>query len=399
MLEPSYYEFEGFCVDPQKRLLLRTGEPIEITDRAFDTLVLLLENNGHIVERERFFREVWQDAAVEPNNLDQSIYALRNALGDTKEPRQYIKSVPRRGFIFLKKVERTMGPHAGLSEPRIAPPSSEQVSQPASPIKTEAPEVIGEHQSHSYLGHLMASCGLYALLYTVALLLEVAYKFDLFAPVAIELAALIFFFVFAASLGGLWLEQKRTLEGKSGGLALCSLLFVVTGLLVYGLLGFFLPGSAITEANFQTYPARAAYLKDVSYFLALAFLFMIVPFHFVLSVEREIRAGKHRSALDLLMGKQRGIAPGGAVFLRPSWLVILLIIAVAGSQIAMAHLIENLRPSGHMYLFTALMEARRLNYFVLGIECLVWYYRALNDLKKECLNAMRPHKGLAASRT
>jgi hypothetical protein len=167
------------------------------------------------------------------------------------------------------------------------------------------------------------------------------------------------------------------------------LLFGVTGLLVYGLLGFFLPSSAITQASFQTYPAHAAYLKDISYFLALAFIFMIVPFHFVLSVKREINTGNHRLALNLLLGKRRATAPGGAVFLRPSWLIALLIIAIAGSQIAMAHLIENLQPGIHMNLFITLAEVRRMNFFALGIECVLWYHLALNDLKKECLNAVK----------
>lgn len=59
---PVFYEFEDFRVDPRNRLLLRAGRPVPITDRAFDTLVLLLENQGHLVERERFFREVWGES-------------------------------------------------------------------------------------------------------------------------------------------------------------------------------------------------------------------------------------------------------------------------------------------------------------------------------------------------
>jgi DNA-binding winged helix-turn-helix (wHTH) protein len=388
MVEPYYYEFEGFRVDPQQRLLLRADEPVPVTDRAFDTLLLLLENWGRVVERERFFREVWQDAAVEPNNLDQSIYVLRNALGDTKEPRRFIKSVPRKGFIFLKEVTRASGPAAVLTELEDSPPSGSRSGKTGSPTDAQITVVNGKSPRHGYLVHMIASSALHALLYAIALLLEVAYKPDAFTPTEIELAILIFFFVFAMSLASLRLEQKRTSEGKHGGLVLCSSLFVVTGLTVYGLLGFFLPNSAITEANFQTYPAHAAYLKDVTYYLALAFSFMIVPFHFVLSLKREIREGRQRSALNLLIGKRHGIAPDGAVFLRTRWLVVLLIIAAGASQLGMARLIENLKPSVNINLFTALMEARRLNYFALGIECLIWYYLALNVLKKECLDAL-----------
>jgi DNA-binding winged helix-turn-helix (wHTH) protein len=389
MVEPDYYVFEGFRVDPQRRLLLRTtGEPVPITDRAFDTLVLLLENWGQVVERERFFREVWHDAAVEPNNLDQSIYVLRNALGDTKDPRSFIRSVPRKGFTFLKEVTRASASTAVLSEIEANPPSANQLGKTESPTEASIAGATANNLPADYLFHIITSSALYALLYALALLLEVAYNFDDYTPMAVGLAILIFFLVFTASLVGLWLDQKQTLDGKQGGLALCTSLIVLTGLLVYGLLGFFLPHSPITKANFQTYPAHSAYLKDVSYFLVLAFSFMIIPFHFILSVKREIREGKQRSALNLLMGKRRGIAPGGAAFLRPWWLVVLLVIAAAASQLGMARLIENLKPGEHINLFTALAEARRLNYFVLGIECLIWYYRALNELKKECLDAL-----------
>lgn len=384
VVEPFYYKFEDFCVDPQRRLLLRADQPIAITDRAFDTLIVLLENFGQIVERERFFQEVWQDVAVEPNNLDQSIYVLRNALKDTKEPRQFIKSVTKRGFIFLKHVEIITVSPINLTEPEIILPSSEPVRDAIPLAETGVTEVATANQRHTYLGHIATSSALYALLYSIALLLEVSYKFDDFVPAAIELAVLIFLTVFAASFGGLRLIQKRTLEGHHGGLVLASLLFVIMGLLVYGLLGFFLPGSAITEANFQTYSAHAAYLKNVSVFLALALVFMIIPFHFVHSLKREINTGKHRSAQNLLLGKRRGVVPAGAIFLRPWWLVALLIIAVVGSQIAMSHIIDNLKPGSHMNLFTALAEARRLNYFTLAIESLVWYNWALNDLRNEC---------------
>jgi hypothetical protein len=121
---------------------------------------------------------------------------------------------------------------------------------------------------------------------------------------------------------------------------------------------------------------------------------MILPFNFVISVKREIIAGNHRSVLTLLLGKRSGIAPGDAIFLRPSWLLVLLIIIAIGSQVAMMHLTESLKPGAHTNLFTALIEARRLLYLALGIEGLAWYYHALNDLKKICLQAVRPPTAL-----
>jgi hypothetical protein len=69
------------------------------------------------------------------------------------------------------------------------------------------------------------------------------------------------------------------------------------------------------------------------------------------------------------------------------WLGLFLFVAAVLSPIMVAHLFENLKPNPHINLFMQLVEWRVLTYLVLGLECLLWYYRSLNDLKRECLEA------------
>ncbi|HEY0172357.1 MAG TPA: hypothetical protein VGB98_15150, partial [Pyrinomonadaceae bacterium] len=176
--------------------------------------------------------------------------------------------------------------------------------------------------------------------------------------------------------------------GTGGGLTLSVLTFALAGLLLYGVLGWFLPNVPITRARFQTYPAHGAYLKSIYYFLPLAAVFLILPYHFVIATRREVRAGGGRLALALLAGRRLAIAPAGAVYVRGLWLGLTLAAAAVAAVMGTAHLVENLVPGKHMGLFTQLVQWRLAIYFSLGLACLVWYSRSLEEIKRECLGTV-----------
>jgi DNA-binding winged helix-turn-helix (wHTH) protein/TolB-like protein/Tfp pilus assembly protein PilF len=95
----EFYEFGEFKIDALERLLLRRGQPVPLTQKVFDLLLLLVQNSGHVVEKDRLMREIWPDAFVEEGNLTQNISVLRKVLSD--DGRQYIQTVPRRGYRFV----------------------------------------------------------------------------------------------------------------------------------------------------------------------------------------------------------------------------------------------------------------------------------------------------------
>jgi Tol biopolymer transport system component/DNA-binding winged helix-turn-helix (wHTH) protein len=97
------YGFVDFVVDVGARTLSRGAEPLTITARVFDTLVLLLDRAGTVVEKEEFFRRVWRETAVEDGNLTQTIFVLRKLLGD--QDQRIIVTLPGRGYIFTARVE------------------------------------------------------------------------------------------------------------------------------------------------------------------------------------------------------------------------------------------------------------------------------------------------------
>jgi Tol biopolymer transport system component/DNA-binding winged helix-turn-helix (wHTH) protein len=99
----SRYQFADYQVDVGARTLVHGSEPLAITARVFDTLVLLLECAGSVVDREDFFRRVWRQTAVEDGNLTQAIFVLRKLLGDLDQ--RIIVTLPGRGYMFTAPVE------------------------------------------------------------------------------------------------------------------------------------------------------------------------------------------------------------------------------------------------------------------------------------------------------
>ena len=96
------YCFGDFRVDSVERVLLREGERVTLTPKVFDLLLLLVENHGHVIEKDRLMQDVWPDAIVEEGNLTQNISVLRKTLSDNGH--QYIQTVPRRGYRFVGEV-------------------------------------------------------------------------------------------------------------------------------------------------------------------------------------------------------------------------------------------------------------------------------------------------------
>src|SRR3712207_8079779 len=95
------YEFGPFRLDPAERVLTRGGQPVPLTPKAFDLLVVLVENGGHLLGKKDLMGAGWPDSFVEEGNLTFTISSLRKALGeDPKEP-QYIENVPPSGYRFV----------------------------------------------------------------------------------------------------------------------------------------------------------------------------------------------------------------------------------------------------------------------------------------------------------
>lgn len=99
------YSFGKFRVDARERLLFDGSDTISLTPKAFDMLLLLLENGGHAVSKEEIMETVWADSFVEENNLAQNISLLRKVLGEGKAGAKFIETVSKRGYRFIAPIE------------------------------------------------------------------------------------------------------------------------------------------------------------------------------------------------------------------------------------------------------------------------------------------------------
>lgn len=102
--QSQLYEFGPFQLDTAERQLLRQGQPVPLTPKAFETLLVLVKRGGHLVGKEELMQALWPDSFVEEANLTNNIWTLRNALGESRESHQYIETVPKRGYRFVAEV-------------------------------------------------------------------------------------------------------------------------------------------------------------------------------------------------------------------------------------------------------------------------------------------------------
>jgi DNA-binding winged helix-turn-helix (wHTH) protein len=104
-LSPTAYRFGPFVVDRAAYRVLRDGQPLDVTPKLLDLLLLLLDNAGQLVTKEALLDALWPEANVTDNALTQAVSELRQALGDEAGDPRFIKTIARRGYRFIAAAE------------------------------------------------------------------------------------------------------------------------------------------------------------------------------------------------------------------------------------------------------------------------------------------------------
>src|SRR5213595_2668140 len=102
----TIYRFEGFELDPTRRLLLKEGLAAQLTPKTFDTLLVLVRNRGRVMEKDELMQAIWPDTIVEETNLAHNISALRKLLGQKGGDNRFIITAPGRGYQFVAEVRQ-----------------------------------------------------------------------------------------------------------------------------------------------------------------------------------------------------------------------------------------------------------------------------------------------------
>lgn len=361
MESPRFYEFGPFILDTDNRSLLLNGKPVKIQPRTYEVLLKLIDNAGRTVGRDALMA-IW-DVNVGEGALNFQINQARKALKDDINDPQYIKTFPKVGFRFVAEVTPFDGdaPPPGLLR-----------------MSAKAQSLFSGH-----LPHVLISSGMYAGLFSVMLLLEIAYQFDRYGRTALVLTPIIFTWTFASSILALALDWRRTSRDKAHGLLLSVSTFLGASFVLYMLILFFLPSSSITGSGSASYPAQASYLKDICYSLPVMLLFWAPTYHLVTALQRDLQQGRTSQVLEFLTGGKFSIAPKGTIYPKVWVLILALMIMAAISAYLTTNLLDHLDPSPYKNLFINLIYLRLILHFGLALKCLSWYHQALDELKRE----------------
>lgn len=107
------YNFGPYRLDTSERVLLRDGLPVTLPPKDLETLLVLVERAGHIVEKDELLGKVWPGVFIEEGNLARHIFNLRQVLGDSPDGRKHIETIARRGYRFIAAI-REDGASASL---------------------------------------------------------------------------------------------------------------------------------------------------------------------------------------------------------------------------------------------------------------------------------------------
>lgn len=103
-MSARFYQFGPFQIDKVNHVLLRDGAPLPLKPKVFDTLLLLVENRGRVLDKDELLSRLWPDTVVEESNLSQNVYLLRKVLGEEPQGEAYIQTMPKRGYRFVASV-------------------------------------------------------------------------------------------------------------------------------------------------------------------------------------------------------------------------------------------------------------------------------------------------------
>jgi TolB-like protein len=132
-----FYEFSGFRLDPQQRLLTvgTNSRPVPLPPKAFETLLYFVERRGELLDKATLMKAVWPNIVVEENSLNQNISVLRRALGESPGEHRFIVTEPGRGYRFVADVGVVAEPPSHFSgSALVKAPSSD--GAPASEAKS-----------------------------------------------------------------------------------------------------------------------------------------------------------------------------------------------------------------------------------------------------------------------
>ena len=108
-LNRQVFQFASFRLDLARGSVFEGDREIELRPKSFEVLRYLVENAGRLVSKDELMERIWPNVVVNEDSLARCISDVRQVLRD--EAQRIIKTVPRRGYLFVAPVSE--GTNAG----------------------------------------------------------------------------------------------------------------------------------------------------------------------------------------------------------------------------------------------------------------------------------------------
>lgn len=147
------YIFDDLTVDRENFRLFKAEQSLNITPRAFDVLVYLIEHRGRVIEKSELFEQIWKESYVTDNALTKVIKEIRQTIGDEAAAPRYIETIPKRGYRFIADVSSGKEIRSEVGTAPIVLENAPSVST-TSPVEETRPlinEKVSEHPAKAGL--------------------------------------------------------------------------------------------------------------------------------------------------------------------------------------------------------------------------------------------------------
>jgi hypothetical protein len=236
-----------------------------------------------------------------------------------------------------------------------------------------------------HLTYVIAVAVLYGLEWTAGIWTELGYSYDRFGPLAWMLSGPVMIWVSATLVLSLRADANETRAQSSSGLVRSGFLMLVSLAVLTIVMTILLPSDKTILASIQTRSANGGYLKDAVFLFLPLLVFVLPPFHSVLALQRELRAGRSDQVMKIVTRASDAIAPRGVWFLSPRLLAVVLFVVGAFKIVGTNYMLDSLAPGPYANLFTFASYTSTALWFGIALLSLVWYSSRLNELKREAI--------------
>jgi DNA-binding winged helix-turn-helix (wHTH) protein len=103
-LMQSPFETGSLIVNFSQNLVTLDGEDLILQPKVLELLIILCAANGKTVSKQELIDTLWADTVVGPDSLANTMTRLRKILKDDPKDPLFIKTVQRKGYLWIPSV-------------------------------------------------------------------------------------------------------------------------------------------------------------------------------------------------------------------------------------------------------------------------------------------------------